>query len=115
MEVPILFLWAWGFFRMTIYVASLLRGDLGHGHRLFLAQLLYLHLELFGLQGARRRGRSLRGGGVYMSKDGSIWQLFVLCLLELGNTVPKCYVLLEFGAPLKRIKLPNGLLPAPAF
>ena len=29
-----------------------------------------------------------------MSKDGSIWQLFVLCLLALGDTVPKCYVLL---------------------
>ena len=26
-----------------------------------------------------------------MSKDGSIWQLFVLCLLALGDTVPKCY------------------------
>ena len=29
-----------------------------------------------------------------MSKDGSIWQLFVLCLLALGDTVPKCYFLL---------------------
>ena len=33
-------------------------------------------------------------GVVHMSKDGSIWQLFVLCLLALGDTVPKCYVLL---------------------
>ena len=31
---------------------------------------------------------------LYMSKDGSIWQLFVLCLLLVGDTVPKCYVLL---------------------
>ena len=27
-----------------------------------------------------------------MSKDGSIWQLFVLCLLALGDSVPKRYV-----------------------
>ena len=50
-----------------------------------------------------------------MSKDGSIWQLFVLFLLALGDTVPKRYVLLQFGTPLKRKKLPNGLLPPPAF
>ena len=28
---------------------------------------------------------------LYMSKDGSIWQFFVLCLLALGDIVPKCY------------------------
>ena len=40
-------------------------------------------------------GSSEEGGRpLYVSKDGSIWQLFVLCLLALGDTVPKCYVLL---------------------
>ena len=28
---------------------------------------------------------------MYMSNDGSIWQLFVLCLLALGDTVSKCF------------------------
>ena len=28
-----------------------------------------------------------------MGKHGSIWQLFVLCLLALEDTVPKCYFL----------------------
>ena len=56
-----------------------------------------------------------RRGGVYMSKDGSIWQLFVLCLLALGDTVPKCFVLLQFGTLLEREKLPNGPLPPPPF
>ena len=42
-----------------------------------------------------RPGFALPGSeSLYMSKDGSIWQLFVLCLLALGDTVPKCYVLL---------------------
>ena len=50
-----------------------------------------------------------------MSKDGSIWQLFVLCLLALGDTVPKCCALLQFGTLLEREKLPNGPLPPPAF
>ena len=31
------------------------------------------------------------------------------------DTVPKCYFLLLFGTPLEREKLPNGLLPTPAF
>ena len=39
-------------------------------------------------------GTHTMSGTLYMSKDGSIWQLFVLCLLALGDTVPKCYVLL---------------------
>ena len=30
---------------------------------------------------------------LHMSKDGSIWQLFVLCLLALGDAIPKCYLL----------------------
>ena len=37
---------------------------------------------------------SLRKDPLHMSKDGSIWQLFVLCLLALRDTVPKCYFLL---------------------
>ena len=52
-------------------------------------------------------------GGKHMSKAESIWQLFVLCLLALRDTVPKCYFLLQFGTPKE--KLPNGLLPPPAF
>ena len=32
-----------------------------------------------------------------MSKSGSIWQLFVLCLLALRDTVPKCYLLTIVG------------------
>ena len=49
-----------------------------------------------------------------VGKNGSIWQLFVLCLLALRDTVPKCYFLLSFGTLLERKKLPNGLLPPPA-
>ena len=42
---------------------------------------------------------------MHMSKDGSIWQLFVLCLLALVDTVPRCYVLLEgFNEPKKPYK-----------
>ena len=41
----------------------------------------------------------------YMIKDGSIWQLFVLCLLALGDTVPKCYVFLQFGTLLGKGKV----------
>ena len=39
-----------------------------------------------GLQGCLR----CKGGPLYMGKDWSIWQLFVLCLLALRDTVPKC-------------------------
>ena len=44
---------------------------------------------------------------LHMSKNGSIWRLFVRCLLALGDTVPKCYFLLSFGTPLAREKLPK--------
>ena len=60
-----------------------------------------------------------RAPSLYRSKDGSIWQLFVLCLLALGDTVLKCYFYSCLGHPgfpgLERKKFPNGLLPPPAF
>ena len=43
----------------------------------------------------------LRNLSMYTSKDGSIWQLFVLCLLALRDTVPKCYFYYSLGHPWK--------------
>ena len=34
-------------------------------------------------------GQKRDEGGGHMSKDGSIWQLFVLCLLALGERCPQ--------------------------
>ena len=51
-----------------------------------------------------------------MSKDGSIWQLFVLCLLALGDTVLKCYVFTTVwdtpgkGKVAKRSSAPASIL-----
>ena len=81
--------------------------------------LLLLWNPLFLILGilAPVRGKRVpnSGGLLHMSKDGSIWQFFVLCLLALRDTVPKCYFLLQFGTPLERKNLPNGLLLPPAF
>ena len=42
---------------------------------------------------------------MYMSKGGSIWQLFVLCLLALRDTVPKCYFTIVWDTPGKEEKV----------
>ena len=57
---------------------------LGGGGRGGSADLIFMGARIF----LKKRG------SLHMSKDGSIWQLLVLCLLALGDTVPKCYVLL---------------------
>ena len=49
---------------------------------------------------------------MYMSKDGSIWQLFVLCLLALGHTVPKCYFSIVWDTPGKERVAKRSSAPA---
>ena len=38
---------------------------------------------------------------LYMSKDGSIWQFFVLCLLGLGGHAPSATFYYSSGHPWK--------------
>ena len=40
-----------------------------------------------------------------MGKDGSIWQLLVLCLLALGDSVPQCYFLTIVWDTLEKEKV----------
>ena len=55
--------------------------------KVFWFVLFFLAWMIWGFWGLRFRTS-------YMRKDGSIWQLFVLYLLALGDTVPKRYFLL---------------------
>ena len=80
--------------------------------RLFLSSVRFLtRITSALLSGASPNWRT----PMHMSKDGSIWQLFVLCLLALGGNVPQvlCFTIV-WDTPEKE-KLPNGLLPPPAF
>ena len=57
---------------------------------------LTTHIPL--IQGVH--SHSLNSGGAY-GKNGSIWQLFVLCLRALGDTVPSANFYYSLGHPWK--------------